>query len=68
MPLQEVQLFRRCGVPSRRVWNSADHCFGKAARGVGFGEFVRVGLAVTLLTTAAAMAILAPEYKPGMHP
>jgi Na+/H+ antiporter NhaD/arsenite permease-like protein len=36
--------------------------------GVGFGEFVRVGAVVTLVTTAAAMAILAAEYKLGLHP
>ena len=37
-------------------------------RGVGFGEFVRVGLVVTLVTTAAAMGILAAEYALGLHP
>ncbi len=36
--------------------------------GVGFGEFVRVGLVVTLVTTAAAMGILAAEYALGLHP
>ena len=36
--------------------------------GVGFGEFVRVGLVVTLVTTAAAIGILAAEYSLGLHP
>ncbi len=36
--------------------------------GVGFGEFVRVGVVVTLVTTAAAMGILAAEYALGLHP
>jgi len=36
--------------------------------GVKFGQFVRVGLVVTLLTTAAAIAILWAEYAMGLHP
>ncbi|HVB98928.1 MAG TPA: SLC13 family permease [Candidatus Dormibacteraeota bacterium] len=40
----------------------------KSRGGVAFGEFVRVGLLVTLVTTAAAMAILAAEYSLLPHP
>lgn len=36
--------------------------------GVKFGQFVRVGLVVTLVTTAAAIAILWAEYALGLHP
>ncbi len=40
----------------------------KSRGGVAFGEFVRVGLVVTLITTAAAMAVLAAEYRLLPHP
>lgn len=40
----------------------------RARGGVSFWEFVRVGLVVTLVTTAAAMTILAAEYALLPHP